>query len=149
MFWQGGFTFYASVVVPVGQEQLGHVGQGFITRRVTDYLNLAGAVALLPLAWDIAAGRDPSPTRRRIRWSAWLGMVITLVGLALLHRYLESQLDPEAYEILDRRIFRRGHRWYLWICTVQWSFCLIYMGFMLRAWGVVDHQETAIHKDSK
>ena len=53
MFWQGGFTFYAAVVVPIGQENLGHEEQGFITREVTNYLNLAGAAALLLLAWDV------------------------------------------------------------------------------------------------
>ena len=59
-FWQGGFTFYAAVVVPVGQEVFGHLRQGFITRQVTVYLNLAGAVALLVLVWDLVAARDPS-----------------------------------------------------------------------------------------
>ena len=43
-FWQGGFTFYAAVVVPVGTEVLGSsMEQGSITRRVTVYLNMAGA----------------------------------------------------------------------------------------------------------
>jgi hypothetical protein len=56
LFWQGGFTFYGAVVVHVGQDVLGsHRMQGFVTRRVTNYLNLAGAVALPLLAWDTAA----------------------------------------------------------------------------------------------
>src|SRR2546428_9021513 len=56
MFWQGGFTFYAAVVVPVGQQVLGSdLEQGFITRQVTQWLNVAGAVALVPLAWDVLA----------------------------------------------------------------------------------------------
>jgi hypothetical protein len=38
-FWQGGFTFYASVVVPIGQEVFGPLRQGFLTRQVTVYLN--------------------------------------------------------------------------------------------------------------
>ena len=47
MFWQGGFTFYAAVVVPIGTAQLGGATeQGFITRHVAWYLNLVGAVAL-------------------------------------------------------------------------------------------------------
>ena len=41
MFWQGGFTFYAAVVIKVGQDVLGsHRRQGFVTRRVAQYLNL-------------------------------------------------------------------------------------------------------------
>jgi hypothetical protein len=40
MFWQGGFTFYGGVVVPVGGPVLGSEReQGFITRMVTYYLN--------------------------------------------------------------------------------------------------------------
>src|SRR5579871_1207813 len=58
MFWQGGFTFYAAVVVPIGTAQLGGATeQGFITRHVAWYLNVAGAVALVILAWDAAATR--------------------------------------------------------------------------------------------
>ncbi len=56
-FWQGGFTFYAAVVVPIGQHVFGHLRQGFVTRQVTVYLNLAGAVALLILVWDLFAAR--------------------------------------------------------------------------------------------
>src|SRR5260370_16274673 len=59
MFWQGGFTFYAAVVVPVGQDVLGsHLAQGFITRQVTNYLNLAGGLALGILGWE---SKSPSP----------------------------------------------------------------------------------------
>ena len=69
LFWQGGFTFYAVVVVPVGQEVLGsHKEQGFITREVTKYLNWAGAIALVPLAWDLAATRERTVLTRRLRW---------------------------------------------------------------------------------
>ena len=47
MFWQGGFTFYSAVVVPIGSDLLGSGrDQGFITRSVTNYLNLAGVAAL-------------------------------------------------------------------------------------------------------
>src|SRR5215468_6101686 len=71
MFWQGGFTFYAAVVVPVGQNELGsHLQQGFITRQVTDYLNLSGAIALFLLGCDVAASRDRSTGRRWARWAA-------------------------------------------------------------------------------
>ena len=64
-FWQGGFTFYAAVVVPVGQQVLhSHLRQGFVTQQVTNYLNLTGAIALVPLAWEAAVPGDPSPRRR-------------------------------------------------------------------------------------
>src|SRR5262249_50137002 len=73
LFWQGGFTFYAAVVVPIGTQVLGSTAeQGRITRRVTPYLNLSGVAGLVFLGWDIGAGRDPLRRRRRLRWLTWL-----------------------------------------------------------------------------
>src|SRR4051812_15581022 len=93
LFWQGGFTFYGAVVVHVGRDVLGsHTPQGFVTRRVTNYLNLAGALALPILAWDAAAAGDRSPARRRLRWAAWAGMAVTLAVLAWMHPRLDALL---------------------------------------------------------
>jgi hypothetical protein len=137
-FWQGGFTFYAAVVVPVGQEVLAsHRRQGFITRRVTNYLNLAGAAALLPLAWD-AAGRDGCAHRRRLRWACWAGMALTLGALFWMHGRLDALLDPETRSILDRHAFRPWHRLYLWVSTVQWAFALAYLLLAVLAWRGAD-----------
>ncbi|MCA9269901.1 MAG: hypothetical protein KDA41_15580, partial [Planctomycetales bacterium] len=44
--WWGGLTFYAGVVVPVGAAVFGSTEQGFVTQRVTNWLNLLLAVAL-------------------------------------------------------------------------------------------------------
>jgi hypothetical protein len=139
MFWQGGFTFYAAVVVPVGQHVLGsHLEQGLITRRVTPYLNLAGTVALLALAWDTAATRDPTVHRRWWRWLAWAGMLLTLGALAWLHPRLDGLLEPHSGRILDRGSFRTGHRWYLWLSTVQWALGIAYGLATLAAWRAED-----------
>lgn len=141
MFWQGGFTFYAAVVVPIGQEVLGsHQSQGFITRQVTDYLNLAGAICLLPLAWDTAISTPSSIRRHWLRWLSWVGMAVILGLLVGLHGQLDTLLDPDAYAILDRPTFRSGHRLYLWLSTIQWSFCLVYMGLTLIAWREEDRR---------
>ena len=139
-FWQGGFTFYASVVVPVGQQELSHLVQGFITRRVTVYLNLAGAVALLPLAWEAVAARDPSRPRRWLRWLLWLGMAATLVALYRLHPLLDQFLDLEYRDISDRRAFRPYHRLYLWVSTVQWACAVVYLLLTLLAWRAEDRR---------
>src|SRR5436309_13210443 len=100
MFWQGGFTFYSAVVVPLGQEMFGK-RQGFLTREVTDYLNLSGAIALLLLAGDIALVRD-LPRRRWLRAAAWAVMAAGLAALVWLHPLLDQFLDPEARRILAR-----------------------------------------------
>lgn len=133
MFWQGGFTFYAAVVVPIGQDELGsHLPQGFITRRVTNYLNLAGAVALVPLAWDVVA--DPSVKRRLARGLCWFGMAAALAVLVWLHPRLDALMDLDSQTLLDRRSFRTGHRWYLWISTVQWALAVVYTALSVWAW---------------
>jgi hypothetical protein len=137
-FWQGGFTFYASVVVPVGQEQLGHRRQGFVTRNVTWYLNLSGAVALIPLLWDNLASCDPVRLRRRARGLCWLMMLLTLVTLFWEHRWLDELLLPKGGTVLDPEEFEPRHRVYLWTNTVQWAAALGYMVLMLRAWRVED-----------
>jgi hypothetical protein len=132
MFWQGGFTFYAAVVVPVGQEVLGPPAQASVTRHVTIYLNLAGAVALLPLAWDAAFSRDRQPWRRRGRWLAWVGMALTLAALVWLHGHLDRLLDDPSG--VDRAAFRTVHRLYLWVSTAQWACALAYAALALFAW---------------
>jgi hypothetical protein len=131
LFWQGGFTFYSAVVVPVGQEVLGsHMEQGHITRHVTNYLNLSGAAALIVLAWDVAVVKDES-RRRWIRWLAWVGMVVTLGLLVWLHLRLDDYLDADKF---NRRAFRPEHRTYLWLSTIQWACGLVYLGLTLHVW---------------
>ena len=57
MFWLGGFTFYAAVVVPIGREVLGSA-QSDVTRHVSFYLNLTAAIALLPLMKRLSAQHE-------------------------------------------------------------------------------------------
>jgi len=135
MFWQGGFTFYAAVVIPLGADALGgHLEQGFITRRVSNYFNLAGAVALPILAWDVAASSDTVRWRRRLRWSLWGVLLATLAGLLWLHVRLDALLDADQHLILDQEAFRTQHRLYLNISTVQWVAGLAALALCLGAW---------------
>lgn len=140
-FWQGGFTFYASVVVPIGQEVLGgHFEQGLLTRRVTVYLNLTGAVALLPLVWDMVGTRDPAAWRRRLRLLLWLGMAAALVALYRLHPLVDQYLELDSHNLIDRPAFRHYHRLYLWVSTVQWGLALVYLLLTLLAWRAEDRR---------
>jgi hypothetical protein len=142
MFWQGGFTFYTGVVVPIGTNVLGSAEeQGWITRRVTGWLNLAGVVTLAVVAWDIAAGGDPVRLRRRLRWALWLALAAALGLLVWLHPRLDALMDPEQAHIVNRPEFRRLHRYYLWISTLQWTVDLPFLLLMLRAWqGEDEHR---------
>lgn len=144
-FWQGGFLFYGSVVVPIGSAVLGSEReQGFITRQVTNDLNLAGAVALAVWAWDLAAGRGGSAAGRRLRWAIWAGLVLSLVVLAWLHPRLDELLKPEDTAIIDRRAFRALHRRYLIVSTVQWVGCLALSAWMIRSWR---NEDASVRRD--
>ncbi|HTU19071.1 MAG TPA: hypothetical protein VMG10_13505 [Gemmataceae bacterium] len=138
-FWQGGFTFYAGVVVPVGQQLLGHLRQGFITRQVTVYLNVAGAVALAVLLWEQLAARS-SNRWRASRWLLWTGMVLLLLWLFRLHGQLDQMLIVKGRIIRDPDLFHARHRLYLWISTAQWACGLLYLFLTLLIWRKQDER---------
>ena len=137
MVWQGGFMFYGAVVVPVGSEVLGsHLEQGFVTQSVTNYLNVAGAVALALWCWDITTGRAAGV--RRLRWIGW-GFLLVLLGvLVWLHPRLDALLNADGFRILDRPSYRLLHQWYLAVSTIQWIVAILLVGLTIWAWKESD-----------
>ena len=69
LFWQGGFLFYAAVVVPTGTDVLGSIGQGRVTRHVTDWMNVIGAVAVANPG--VGPVSPMGPATPRTRWGLW------------------------------------------------------------------------------
>jgi len=139
MFWQGGFMFYGAVVVPVGSEVLGsHQAQGFVTRTVTNYLNIAGAVAVVVWMWDILYATNNTVARQRLTWALWLVLLFTLGLLVWLHVVMDQYLDIESQMILDRSRLRYLHAWYLSISTLQWATSLLLVAQTLVNWQAVD-----------
>jgi hypothetical protein len=132
LLWQGGFVFYAAVVVPIGGDQLGPLDQGLVTQRVTNWLNLFGAAWAVVFAWDVLAAADPARGRRRARWLGWFACVTLLGLLAGLHIELDRLLGPDA--TFDRRTFRHLHVAYLWGSTAHWALGLALAWLTLRAW---------------
>lgn len=114
LIWQGGFVFYAGVVVPIGTEVFGSFEQGRVTREVTHVLNHIGVVALALFAWDHLA------ERRRWSWLWWGLMAGGLVGLWWLHPRIERQIDFDSGTILDYGTFYFWHRVYLYTASVTW-----------------------------
>jgi hypothetical protein len=144
-FWQGGFVFYASVVVPIGQKVLATPPtQGFITRTVAGYLNLAGGIALVPMLADIVLPRDGNRLRKWLRLLTWAGLAFTVAMLFWLHPRVEAFLDLENHIIADNRGFRPWHRLYLWTCTIQWAMGVFYMALMLWAWRCEDRHDPLV-----
>ncbi len=157
MFWQGGFVFYASVVVPVGTEVFGRHypaphgeevsgkrQQGRITRTVARWINVSGAVALLPLAWDLFAGTDTG-RRRRLRVALFVTIALLLAVLVGLHAQLDSQFQRDNLHILDEARFLVRHGAYLWLIAAQWGCCLLYLALTLRAWHAEDANAALSH----
>jgi hypothetical protein len=140
LFWQGGFTFYTGVVIPVGAHVLGsHRRQAAVTREVVPYLNLAGVATLPVLAWDVLAEKDPSRRRRRWRWGLWLAQLLTLALLYWLLPVLNAQAGSDGQELVDPATFRFTHRLYVWVNTLQWACSLAFLVLSLRAWGEKEH----------
>lgn len=134
MIWQGGFMFYGAVVVPVGAEVLGsHREQGFVTQSVTNYLNVAGAVALVLWGWEETArsGEVSGHRRRRVGWAV---LVVLLGVLAWLHLRLDKLLVADEFHISDGLAFRRLHQWYLILSTIQWFGAVVLTGWTIQAW---------------
>lgn len=134
MFWQGGFLFYVSVVVPLGTQVLGSaLRQGFITRKVTYWLNISGVIALGILALELWLCRDRSRGRNLGRWLMW-GLMAAAQGLLFpLHGYLDSLMQEQGRIVLDPEAFYPAHRVYLWTHTVQWGCGLVLL--VLLVWG--------------
>src|SRR5262245_21948494 len=144
MLWQGGFTFYAAIVVPIGMDELGsHTAQGFITRRVAPVINLAGLAALALLVWDMVAQRDARVWRRRARWFCLIALSAALTALFLLYPRMDELLDSASRWVRDPEAFGPLHKTYLIISTVQWAFALAYLWLMLGTWRDRDAAESS------
>jgi hypothetical protein len=133
--WQGGFFFYAAVVVPIGTDVLGSPAtQGAITRQVTSWLNRIGIVALAVLAWDVSA----TPPYRRRRWATWGLMAVCLAALFYLHAVLDANFDPVRRSSPDPATFHVVHEVYLSVSTALWVLGLLFAWWTVRAWQALD-----------
>ena len=115
--WQGGFVFYAGVVVPTGTELHGHFGQGRVTQRVTNALNLLGLLAHAAYLWELLA----APGRKRLNWVLWGISLMMLGGLAAVHPVMDSLIGPTGVE----GDFPNWHKLYLWLSTAQWAVAVV------------------------
>src|SRR5437868_13356779 len=123
-FWMGGFTFYALVVIPIGNHLLGSIEQGLVTQQVTGWMNLAGVAALAILL--------PGARQSRSRGGAWLVMATTLAVLFCLHPRLDALIDGSQRIVTDDTRFYRWHQAYLAVVTVQWCAAIVYLWTIIQ-----------------
>ena len=131
LWWQGGFVFYAAVVVPIGTEELGSaMAQGAITQRVTVWLNILGLVWHALMLWDILADRTPRSRRAEVLVASFLG----LLALIILHRLMDRFFVDGLIRPADAKLFRTLHISYLWVSTLHWLLGLVALWMTLGAW---------------
>jgi len=141
LFWLGGTTFYAGVVVPVARHVLQPPWQqAFVTRQVTFCLNVSGVIALIVFAWDVGATRDPGRRRWLGRWASWTVLTLTLTTLFWLHRQLDAHLDTENFRIVEEASIPPLHHAYVGVGVFQWLGAVVFAVLTLAAWRAEDRQ---------
>ena len=121
--WFGGFGFYVSFVVPIGNEVLGSAfEQGMITRRATVPLNHLCAIAICAMLIESAITWRTIGRGLKISQMGCVTIILlTLIALYILHPRIDQMIDLTVGEIQgDYDQFYFLHRIYLWASTVQW-----------------------------
>ena len=120
--WIGGFTFYASVVVPIGTDVLGSkTTQGLITQRVTNVLNIVCSLTLIVMAIEAWWSGGARSRRTNLIVGTTIGVIaLGLIALACIHPILDGEIDVEHEGVQDEPRFYGWHRVYLWVSTLQW-----------------------------
>ncbi len=147
--WLGGLTFYAAIVIPLAHEVLGsHTTVGFITRRVTVWINLLAALALLVFMINLRSTRGfQARGLRKLVWITWGVMAVVQTGLFVLHPRLDRLLDVPAMEILQPTEFYSLHQFYLIGTTLQLPAGLLFLVGMLMIWRSQDQfQRAAVNR---
>ncbi|HBE71876.1 MAG TPA: hypothetical protein DDW52_27355 [Planctomycetaceae bacterium] len=122
----GGFLFYAAVVVPTGSDIVGVTTQGFVTQQVTNVLNLLVVWAVVMLGWEyVAQSKQRSVSANRILLFSTCTIGLSVCLLFWLHQRLDGMLDADLMEVSDSSLFYLLHRFYLWVCTIQWMCSLM------------------------
>ena len=120
--WLGGFVFYFGVVVPTGGQIVGCTEQGFVTQKVTDWLNLIGVGSLVILLGQAMLSKS------RLLLATWAVMVACQVALFQTHWRLDTFADANAMVVTDSKRFGSLHEFYESVATVQWIAGMIHLG---------------------
>jgi FtsH-binding integral membrane protein len=140
-FWQGGFAFYGSVVVPVGRSILDPpLLQSQVTRTVSGYMHAAAAVVLVLLLWDMMVVADP---RRRVRWRwvTWGTMVVCLAAMVWLRMAISEMMDAGDAAYVVGSSLRAAHKAYMGAATLQWLCATVWLCLTLVVWRGEDRGE--------
>ncbi len=130
--WWGGLTFYGLFVVPVASEVVGQTTEGFVTQRVTQWLNWV-ATALIGLLLIEALHAWRTGRRWGALSAATLVMAAAQLALFALHPVLDRLVDLNEQTILAPQRFHVLHERYLTITTLQWLTGIVVLWLVVRA----------------
>lgn len=129
--WWGGFTFYAAWVIPTAHNVLGDkVVTGMITQQVSHILNGLNALFILSTLPPIFKKK----ILILIKYEVIILSIgtICLIGLLILHPFLDSFIKTDMQSLTDKTIFYNYHRAYLIISTANWICGLVWLYFYLK-----------------
>jgi hypothetical protein len=140
-WWLGGFTFYAGVAIPMGVEVLGsHMRVGFITERVTNWLNVGGVIAMAILLANMALSRGVGGKwLRRAMLITWVLMACVEVELIVLHPIMDRLIATQPHRmILNEDRFDLLHHFYLISTTCQWALGVVHVWCICLSWTIAE-----------
>ncbi len=115
--WWGGLCFYAAIVVPIGTQEIGALGQGFITQQVTQWHNGLSSVFIIMLFVEAARKRS------RALWVLVSLAAVLNVALIAWHYQLTSMMDFQCIRCPTG--FYAAHALYLWLTAAEWMIGLL------------------------
>ena len=138
VFW-GGLTFYTGIVVRISHDVLADsmVG-GLITQRVTEWLQISGAVTAVLMLWNTVLVTKVSRKYGFALAVCCMVLICSLIGLVIVHTQLDAVIDVDAVGISNRDAFTIGHRRYNQLTTVEWISSFAYLIVTVAAWRQVD-----------
>lgn len=130
--WFGGFTFYTACVVRVGSKVVGGLTQGYITKQVTEVLEVLAAIMAVGVALDIAASwKSAGRWMRVLQCTAWLTMAASTVSIIAIHLKMNALLDASTMAKPNHDLFSPFHQAYQFISTCLWLATVTYVVMMV------------------
>ena len=138
LYW-GGLTFYTGFVVRISHDVLADpIEGGLITQRVTEllqYLGVAATILMFLNNWSVSRHARAYAVSLNVCTTC---LLLSLIGLFLVHGQLDAVIDIGVPEITDRDAFTIGHRRYNQLTTVEWIATAVYLPVTLFAWRSID-----------
>ena len=126
--WWGGFTFYASWVIPTAHEVTGnHILTGMITQRVSNVLNVltTAFIAVSMVTFYVEK-------RERKQWIPLSIIALGLLVLVVLHPKMDPFIQVETQSLSDKTGFYAYHRVYLLVSTAMWLAGSVWLFFFTK-----------------